>query len=131
MGALGIQIQIEKGKINIKESKVIVRKGQKITSNAADVMSKLDIKPFSVGFVPLCAFDSVENKIYLEIKIDREGTLKDLKLAYGKALPFAVEIGYATPETIKFLIGKAGRQEKAMTKIIQKDVQENKSEENP
>ncbi len=131
LGALGIQIQIEKGKINIKESKVIVRKGQKITSNAADVMSKLDIKPFSVGFVPLCAFDSVENKIYLEIKIDREGTLKDLKLAYGKALPFAVEIGYATPETIKFLIGKAGRQEKAMTKIIQKDVQKNKSEENP
>ena len=131
LGALGIQIQIDKGKINIKEPKIIVRKGQKISSGAADVMSKLGIKPFSVGFVPLCAFDSKENKIYLEIKINREETLKELKTIYSKALAFAVEIGYATPETIKFLIGKAGIYGRAMEKIInpKEDVQENKTME--
>lgn len=127
LGALGIQIQIDKGKIHIKDSKVIVKKGQKISANAADVMSKLDIKPFSVGFVPLCAFDAKENKIYFNIKIDREETLNELKATYAKALAFAVEIGYAVPETIKFLIGKAGIQEKALGKII--NVQENKSKE--
>jgi large subunit ribosomal protein L10 len=58
LGALGIQIQIDKGKINIKEAKVIVKKGQKITQSASDVMSKLGIQPFSVGFIPLCAFDA-------------------------------------------------------------------------
>ncbi len=131
LGALGIPIQIEKGKIHIKSSKVIVKKGQKISAGAADVMSKLDIKPFSVGFVPLAAFDAKENKIYLEIKVDREEVLKELKMAYGKALPFAVEIGYTTPETIKFLIGKAGRQEKAMEKLIDtENVHQNKSKEN-
>ncbi len=117
LGALGIPIQIEKGKIHIKDAKVIVKKGQKITAGAADVMSKLDIKPFSVGFIPLCAFDSTENKIYLEIKIDREETLNELKQAYGKTLAFAVEIGYTTPETIKFLIGKAGIYGKAIEKL--------------
>lgn len=118
LGALGIPIQIEKGKIHIKDAKVIVKKGQKITAGAADVMSKLDIKPFSVGFIPLCAFDSKENKIYLDIKINREETIAGLKQAYGKALPFAVEIGYTTSETIKFLIGKAGLQGRAMEKLI-------------
>ena len=131
LGALGIPIQIDKGKINIKEAKVIVKKGQKISSGAADVMSKLGIKPFSVGFVPLCAFDAKENKIYLEIKIDREETLKELNTAHAKALAFAVEIGYAVPETIKFLIGKAGIYKKVLEKIInsQENIQENKSME--
>ena len=131
LGALGIPIQIDKGKIHIKEAKVIVKKGQKISANAADVMSKLGIKPFSVGFVPLCAFDAKENKIYLEIKIDREETLKELKAAYAKALTFAVEIGYAVPETIKFLIGKAGMHEKVIKKIInpQENFPKNKSQE--
>ncbi|HDZ60099.1 MAG TPA: 50S ribosomal protein L10, partial [Candidatus Pacearchaeota archaeon] len=71
LGAVGIQIQIDKGKINIKEPKVIVREGEKISSAAADIMSKLDIKPFSIGFIPLSAFDTKENKLYLDIKIDR------------------------------------------------------------
>ena len=119
LGALGIQIQIDKGKINIKEPKVIVKKGQKISSNAADVMSKLDIKPFSVGFIPLCAFDTKENKIYSEIKINREETLKEMKFAFSKALALGVEIGYSTNETIKFLIGKAGRHEKALKDLVE------------
>ncbi len=129
LGALGIPIQIDKGKIHIKENKVIVRKGQKISSGAADVMSKLDIKPFSVGFVPLAAFDAKEKKIYLEIKIDREETLKELKEAYSKALPFAVEIGYASPETIIFMIGKAGLQERSIEKLINENVQSKSGEE--
>jgi large subunit ribosomal protein L10 len=131
LGALGIQIQIDKGKINIKESKVIVKKGQKISSSAADVMSKLDIKPFSVGFIPLCAFDIKENKIYYGIKIDRDETLKEMKTTYSKALALGVQIGYATEETIKFIIGKAGMHEKALKKLINSSehVQQNKTME--
>jgi len=125
LGALGIQIQIDKGKINIKESKVIVKKGQKISINASDVMSKLDIKPFSVGFVPLCAFDIKENKIYYEIKIDRDETLKEMKIAYSQALALGVQIGYTTEETIKFIIGKAGMHERALEKLIKGDSSEN------
>lgn len=131
LGALGIQIQIEKGKISIKESKTIAKKGEKISQGAAEIMSKLDIKPFSIGFVPLCAFDNKEGKFYSEMKIDREGTLKELRTAYGKAIPFTIEIGYATEETIRFLIGKAGRYEKALTQLKTAETQtsEEKSEE--
>jgi large subunit ribosomal protein L10 len=118
LGALGIQIQIDKGKISIKEPKILVRKGEKISSGAAGIMSKLDIKPFSISLIPLAGYDAIEKKIYLNIKIDREKTIEELKKAFGKALPFAVSIGYVSKDTIGFLIGKAGMQEKAIEKLI-------------
>ena len=82
-----------------------------------EIMNKLDIKPFLVGFIPLCAFDNTEGKFYAELKIDREATLEELKTAYGKALPFAVDIGYSNEDTIKFLIGKAGSHEKVLKNL--------------
>ena len=77
LGALGIQVQIENGKITIREPKVIAKQGENISAGAADVMNKLDIKPFSVGFVPLVSFDSQENKLYTEISIDKEKTIEE------------------------------------------------------
>ena len=122
LGALGIQIQIDKGKINIKEPKIIVKKGEKISANAADIMNKLGIKPFLVGFVPLAAFDTKEKKVYLNIKIDTEGTVSELRSLYMKSLSFAVEIGYASEDTIKFLIQKASMNEKSLEKFVKIDV---------
>jgi len=128
LGALGIQIKIEKGKINIKESKIIAKEGEKISQGAADLMSKLDIKPFSVGFKPLSSFDTQEKKLYLNINIDPEGTLEELKIAFGKALPFAVDIGYISKDTITFLISKAGKQEKALENLNPGEKEEKKEE---
>lgn len=132
LGALGIQIQIEKGKITIKEPKVISKEGQKISQGAADLMGKLDIRPFTVGFTPLAAFDKKGNKVYTEITIDKEATLDELKDAYGKALAFAVEIEYTNKDTIGFLIGKAGIQSKALEKFVgeYKEESEEKEEDN-
>jgi large subunit ribosomal protein L10 len=118
LGAVGLQVQVENGKLTIKESKVITKKGDAISQKAADIMSKLDIKPFSIGFIPLCAFDREEKKFYSEIKIDVEGTLNDLKYAFGKALPFAVEIGYITEDTVKVMIGKASAQANKINRIM-------------
>lgn len=118
LGALGIQIQIEKGKIHIKEAKIVAKEGEKISQGAADLMSKLDIKPFSIGFVPVCAFDTKEGKLYLDIKIDREGVIEELKLASSKALGFAVEVGYTSEDTIKFLIGKASSHANKINRVV-------------
>ena len=118
LGALGIQIQIENGKINIKAPKVIVKEGGKISAGAADIMSKLDIKPFSIGFIPVSSFDTKEGKLYLDIKIDKEATLEELKTAYGKALAFAVEIGAINESTVKIMIQKAASHEKKLERTI-------------
>jgi ribosomal protein L10 len=130
LGALGIQIKIEKGKINIKEPKVIVREGGKISAAAADVMNKFNIKPFSVGFVPLAIFDTKEGKLYTDIKIDKKEIIGEIKEAFEKALPFAVEIGYISNDTIGFLIRKAAAQKTAFEKFAAKaDESENVNEQ--
>ena len=117
LGALGIQIQIEKGKIAIKEPKVIVKKGEKISANAADVMNKLDMKPFSVGFIPLVAFDTKEEKLYLNININEEEAVNEMKSLFSKALAFAVSRGYSSKDTIKFLLAKALVNEKILENL--------------
>ena len=120
LGALGLKIAIEDGKINIREKKVIVKKGEKINESAAGLMSKLDIKPFSIGFEPSAAYDNQEKKVYTGIKIDKEKTLEELKSSYSRALGFAVNIAYICNETLKFILGKAARNEKAIENLINK-----------
>ena len=114
LGALGLKIAIEDGKISIKEKKVIVKAGQVINEAAAGLMSKLDIKPFTVGYEPLVAYDHKEKKIFLNIKIDKTKTLEDLKHAFSRALAFAVKIAYPCGESIRYLLGKAASHEKAI-----------------
>ena len=129
LGSLGIPIQIEKGKITIKQPKIIVKKGEKISANASNIMNKLDIKPFLVGFIPLAVLDNQEGKIYSEINIDKEKATDELKESFGKALLFAVEISYFSEDTIKRLITKASIQEMSLKKSLGNDNEE-KEEEN-
>lgn len=129
LGSVGIPIEIKEGKIHIKSEKTIARKGDKISNSAADIMSKLDIKPFSVGFIPLSAIDTKEGKIYKEININKDETLRLLKEAFGKSLAFAVEIGYTSKETIGFILAKAESHAKAIEKIIGKETSKEEVEE--
>ncbi|MEK6840599.1 MAG: 50S ribosomal protein L10 [Nanoarchaeota archaeon] len=124
LGALGIKIQIEKGKIMIKEPKVIAKKGEKISQAAAEMMTKLGIRPFSIGLIPIAAFDTKEEKLYLDIRIDPEGTLKELKGLFSKSMGFAVNLSYTSKDTINFLIQKAGRQEITMEKFVNEGLTE-------
>jgi len=127
LGALGIQIQIDKGKISIKDPKIITKKGEKISQAASEIMNKLEIKPFSIGLVPIVAFDNKEGKLYSDIKIDREATIKEIKELFAKALAFAVEIDCISEDTIKFLLAKAASHERALAAKVSNS-SENKSE---
>jgi large subunit ribosomal protein L10 len=118
LGALGIQIVIQGGKIEIKEPKIVTKEGQEISQGAADILSKLNIMPFSIGFNPISAYDSEDDVIYVEMKIDSEEAKADLLYAYQKALPFAVEIGYISEDTIKSMISKAAAYERKLIRVI-------------
>jgi large subunit ribosomal protein L10 len=125
LSSVGIKIQIEKGKISIKEAKIVAKKGEKISQAVADVLTKLDIKPFYISLIPLAAYDSKEKKVYLNIDINIEKNINNLKEAYSKALPFAVEIGYVSKDTIRLLIQKAGRHELALKNLTDNTPQKN------
>jgi len=126
LGALGIQIKIQGGKIEIKEPKVIVKAGNPISKEAAAMLSKLGIMPFTIGFKPLSSYDSDENKIYTEILINPEETLNLLISEFTKSLVFAVEIKYFSPETLPFMIQNAGRNANVLKNLepIKKEIEE-------
>jgi large subunit ribosomal protein L10 len=118
LGSVGLKISVKDGKLEIMKGAIVVKEGEKINENVAGVLSKLNILPMKVGFTPLAAYDSVDDKVYVDIKIDREGTLETLREMLGKSLGFAVNLGYPTTETIGFIIGKAAAQERALSKVI-------------
>jgi len=124
LGSLGLKVAVEDGKIAIKESKVILKKGEIVSENAANIMGKLDILPFEVGIIPVAAYDSKEDKLYVGIKVDKEGTLEELKEIYGKTLGLALKIGYLCKETIGCLIGKAGKEAKILERFIKEEAKE-------
>ncbi len=133
---IGIPASIEKGKVVIKKDTVVVRKGEKISRDLAQMLAKLDIRPIPVG-LEIRAF--YENEfIYKKevLETNPEIVLNDLKesamhafnlslnvkyftklttpiflaKAYMDALSLGVNVNYFTPETIKHLLAKANLQ---------------------
>jgi large subunit ribosomal protein L10 len=118
LGALGIKIQIQGGKIEIKEPKILTKKGDKISDGASAILAKLGIMPFTIGFTPISAYDSKSGKIYTEIKINPEEATREMKESFARAIGLAVSASYFTKETTPLMIQKAGVYEKRMIKII-------------
>ena len=125
LGALGLQVAVEDGKIAIKAPKVVITKGQTINENAASIFQKLNIMPFSVGLNINVAYDVASKKIFTELKIDPEGYTEDLKQAAGKALGFAQKIVYICKETIGYFLAKGNAHGDALAKF---DVEEKKDD---
>ena len=118
LSAVGLIPKVENGKIAVMKDKVIVKEGQEISEAHASIMAKLDIIPFEVGVDPVAAFDGEDKKVYVDIKIDKEAFMETLMNDYGRAVPFAVEIGYVNDTTLDFILARAGAEEKALDVVI-------------
>lgn len=139
LSGVGLKVAVEGGKLAIKQPATIVKEGEAIKENVASVMGKLGITPLRVGFEPLAAYSSEDSKVYAGIKIDKAGTLEVLRVAIGKSRGFAIGLGYVSPDTIGYFIGKAGMEEKALSALAAKPeekkeepvAEEKKEEEKP
>jgi len=122
----GIKAGVEGGKIAIKQSKVIVRKGEKIPKGIADILGKLDIKPFTIGLEPAIVYDTKSDAIYADIKIDTQATIEKLKEGWLNALALAEHVAYPAREVINMLIAKASRHANALqSKIKSQQITQN------
>ena len=131
LGAVGLKVSVENGKLAIRQQTTIVKAGGIINDKIASVMAKLNITPMKVGFLPLAAYDGKTEKVYVGIKIDKKGTLEALKEAISKSAGFAINIKYVTSENVKFFIAKAGIEGLALEKLVSsKSAKEEVKEEN-
>lgn len=129
LSAVGLKVSVKEGKLEIMQGATVAKEGSVINEKVASVLGKLGIEPMKVGFIPLAAYDAKADKVYFNIKIDKEGTLNELRESIMKALGFAVNIKYPAKETISYFIAKAFAEEKAIEKLLENkdNVNDNKS----
>ena len=125
LGSVGLKVKVENGKLTIVTAATIAKEGDIINEKVASVMGKLGIAPMKVGFISIAAYDAKSDMVYTEIKIDKKGALDELRNAIGKALGFAVNLGYTVKETISYFLSKAAMEEKVLSaKIAEGGVKE-------
>ena len=117
LSGVGLKVGVEGGKVAVKEAKTLVKQGQAIPKNVADVLQKLEVMPFTIEIKVNSAYDSTDKLVYTNIVIDKEGFLAKLKASYSSAYNFAVNIGFACKDTIVRIIERAEREALALEKL--------------
>ncbi len=133
---VGIPAAIERGKVVIKKDKLLVKAGERIPRDIAQVLARLEIFPLVVGLDLRGAYEDGmvfhrESLAIDEVRIrwqiaqaGREAFALALRIAYptkatmgpllarahGQALGLAMEAGFPTKESIGFLLARAQAQ---------------------
>jgi large subunit ribosomal protein L10 len=110
----GIPAAIEGGKVKIRETRTIVKKGAVISPKVADVMIKLDIKPMDVGLALQAAFyqgDVYEPSV---LAIDETAILAQIQLAGQQAFNLSLNAAIPTKDTIAMILTKAVREARVL-----------------
>ncbi len=104
---VGIPASIEKGKVVIKKDTVIVKKGEKIRKDVAQMLAKLDIKPIPVGLDIRAFYEDgiVYNKEILEV--DESKIIEDVKSSVKNAFNLSLYVKYYTKLTVPIFVSQA------------------------
>jgi len=121
----GIPAAIEGGKVKIRETKTVVKKGAVISAKLAEVLVKLDIKPMDVGLALQAALH--EGTIYEPsvLAVDETKLLAQLQLAGQQAFNLSVNAAIPTKETMAPILTKAVRDARGLAieaAVYEKDV---------
>ncbi len=113
---VGIIAGVEGGKIAVKKTSTILKKGQEVTKDVAGVLRKLKMQVAEVKMNVDTIFDGMlYSKDTLELV---ELYPRKLKEAFNQALNLSVAINYPTKENVKYLLIKAYQRGKILEKRI-------------
>jgi large subunit ribosomal protein L10 len=110
LGRVGIPAAIDKGKVLIRKNVTPVKKGDTISRDLAQVLTKLEIFPFQVGVVLDGAWE--DGLFYSPSDLDIDMDAYKQNLTYGAQMAFnlAVFTAYMTPQTAVPILQKARMQ---------------------
>lgn len=109
--SLGVPTKIIGGTIHVTKDIVIVKKGERVSLDAASLLSKLKIEPITARIQLKFAYDFMDNILFREDTLlpDVEKLRNDIKLGISNALSLSIGIKYPTSKTIPIFIGQATR----------------------
>jgi len=104
---LQIPTKIVKGQIEITNPVNLIKKGDKVGSSEAALLSKLNIKPFSYGLGIDCVFDHGSIFSVDILDIDEAVLTSKFAFALSSVAALSLEIGYPTQASLPHSIGNA------------------------
>jgi len=112
---LQIPTKIVKGQIEITNLVNLIKKGDKVGSSEASLLSKLNIKPFSYGLAIDCVFDRGSIFSVDVLDIDETYLVGVFSNAIQKVAAISLQIGYPTQASVPHSIGNAFKSLVAVT----------------
>lgn len=110
----GIPAGVEGGKVAVKKDTVIVKTGQEIKKEIADVLAKLAIEPMEIGLdlLAVCDNGTVYDKSVLFIP--QEKYMEDLKSGFIYGLNLSVKANYYTKDNITIFLSKSSQESRSL-----------------
>ncbi|WP_406660524.1 50S ribosomal protein L10 [Methanolobus sp. ZRKC3] len=106
MQGAGIPAAIDKGKVVIKETKVVAKEGEAVSQKLAAMLTRLEIYPMVVGLDMRAVLEDGSVFGPEVLAIDEDKYFTDFTLAAQQAFNLSVYAAYPTAENIKTLISK-------------------------
>jgi large subunit ribosomal protein L10 len=110
----GFPAAIEKGKVVLKKDVTIVKAGGVISREVATLLTRLDILPLEVGLNLRAAVDGDTFYPPDVLAVDLDAKRAELVTAHQRALALALELAYATPQTVPLLLSRGHRRAMAL-----------------
>jgi large subunit ribosomal protein L10 len=107
LNAVGLPTRIENGSVWVSKDTLVVRRGEVINDRLAGVLSKLGIKAVELGISMRAVYDNGLIITGNQLVVDVAGTKKSVETSHQEAFALALEIGYASKDTIKPLLQRA------------------------
>jgi len=110
MTAAGILAGIESGKVVIRETKTVARKGDVVDAKLASILARLDIHPVELGLELRAVYE--KGMIYDSriLAVDEAQYLLNLTFAVQRAFNLSINTAYPAKATISTLLTKAASQ---------------------
>lgn len=105
----GISAAIAGGKVVIKKTETVVKVGDIVSNNLADMLSKLEIYPLEVGLILRAAYEGGAVIIGSDLEIDEDKYFNDFMSAVQQGINLSVNGAYPTKDTITILLASAAR----------------------
>ena len=104
---LQIPTKIQKGQIEITNPVNLIKKGDKVGSSEAALLTKLNIKPFSYGLGIDCIYDSGSIFPVDVLDISENEIMDKFLFTLSKVAALSLQIGYPTQASIPHSVGNA------------------------
>jgi large subunit ribosomal protein L10 len=104
---VGIKAKIQSGKIVVTDDSPVVKKGQPISADLANVLTRLGIKPIELGLTIQTAYE--DGMIYQSdvLNIDTDSVIRDFALGKAQALSIALKAEIYNKESIQYFLRNA------------------------